>query len=144
MTKINESSELLTWKIHMARKNASRAISVFILILICAYFVFITLEDPLLTFASVFVLIMMVLPYYLPVTYVFTEDGITKKMFLSKQSRKWTEFHRYKTDKNNILLYTLKKESRLDNYRSFLILCDKNKEQVLEIVEKKITKNTSV
>lgn len=138
MTKLKDSPELLSWKIHMARRNPTRAIAVIILILICSYFIFFTLEDVFLTLISTFVLLVMVLPYYLPVTYILSEEGVTKKMLFSNQSRSWTEFHRYKRDKNAIQLYTLKRKSRLDNYRSFLLICDKNTEMVLEIVNKKI------
>lgn len=138
MNKIPESAELLSWNIHMARRNLSRSIAVAILILICSYFIFYTMEDFFFTFIATFVLIIMVLPYYLPTTYTLTEEGVTRKMLFSKQSRAWSEFNRYKSDKNTIQLYTMKKSSRLDNYRSFLLICNKNKEQVIEIIEKKL------
>ncbi len=138
MSKLKDSPELLSWKIHMARSNPTRAIAVIILILICSYFIFFTLEDVFLTLISTFVLLLMVLPYYLPVTYILSEEGVSKKMLFSNQSRSWKEFHRYKRDKNAIQLYTLKRKSRLDNYRSFLIICNKNKDEVMKIVQENI------
>ncbi|MEA2076421.1 MAG: hypothetical protein U9O95_00195 [Candidatus Marinimicrobia bacterium] len=138
MNKIPESAELLSWKIHMARRNPSRAIAVAILILICSYFIFYTMEDFFFTFIATFVLIIMVLPYYLPTTYMLTEKGVRRKMLFSNQSRAWSEFNRYDSNKNTIKLYTMKQSSRLDNYRSFLLICNKNKEQVIEIIEKKL------
>ena len=138
MNKIPDSPALLSWNIHMARRNPSRAIAVAILILICSYFIYYTMEDFFFTFIATFVLVMMVLPYYLPTTYTLTEEGVTRKMLFSKQHRAWSEFNRYNTDKNTIQLYTMKKKSRLDNYRSFLIICNKNKEQVIKIVENKL------
>ena len=144
MPENNERPVLMSWKVHMAKRNMSRAISVFILILICVYFVFQTLEDGFLTMISFFVLLVMVLPYYLPNTFTLTEEGVEKKMLFSKQKRKWSEFHRYEQGKNAINLYTLNKRSRLDNYRSFLIICDKNKDEVLEIVKRKIKKSDDI
>lgn len=138
MNKIPESAELLSWKIHMARRNPSRSIAVVILILICSYFIFYTMEDFFFTLIATFVLIIMVLPYYLPTTYTLTEEGVRRKMLFSNQSRAWSEFNRYDSDKNAIKLYTMKQSSRLDNYRSFLLICNKNKEQVIEIIEKKL------
>lgn len=143
MGKIKESPILLTWKVHLAKKNLSKAISVAILILICVYFIFITLHDGFMTLISFAILVLMVLPYYLPNTFILTEEGIIKKMLFSKKSRNWKEFARYKVGKNAIQLYTLKKESRLDNYRSFLIICDKNRDEVLRIVEQKIIKSSA-
>ena len=139
MSKIPESPELLSWKIHMARRNPSRAIAVAVLILICSYFIYYTMEDFFFTFIATFVLIIMVLPYYLPTTYILTEAGVRRKMLFSNQDRAWSEFNRYDTDKNTIKLYTMKQSSRLDNYRSFLLICNKNKEQVVEIVEKQLS-----
>ena len=138
MTKLPESPEILSWKIHMARRNPSRAIAVAILILICSYFIYYTMEDFFFTLIATFVLIIMVIPYYLPTTYLLTEVGVTRKMLFSKQSRAWSEFNRYNSDKNTIQLYTMKKSSRLDNYRSFLLICNKNKEQIIKIVENKL------
>ncbi|MCF7832494.1 MAG: hypothetical protein K9N05_02810 [Candidatus Marinimicrobia bacterium] len=138
MNKISDAPELLSWKIHMSRRNPSRAIAVVILILICSYFIFYTMEDFFFTFIATIVLIIMVLPYYLPTTFSLTEEGITRKMLFSKQSRAWNEFNRYDSDKNTIKLYTMKQSSRLDNYRSFLIICNKNKDDVMKIVQENI------
>ena len=138
---MEENKALLSWKIHMAKRNPARAVSVFILILICAYFIHVTMEDFFFTLVSTFVLIIMVLPYYLPTTYILTESGIEKKMLFSRQKRSWSEFNRYAVEKNIIKLFTMKKESRLDNYRSFLLICNKNKDEVLPIVKNKLQSN---
>lgn len=144
MDKNNESPVLISWTIHLARRNPARAISVLILILICAYFIHLTMEDFFFTLISTVVLLLMVLPYYLPTTFALSEEGISRKMLFSKQKRSWGEFNRYSVDKNTIKLYTMKKESRLDNYRSFLLICNKNKDEVLSIVDNKLSelKNT--
>ncbi|MBW6458396.1 MAG: hypothetical protein K0B52_04455 [FCB group bacterium] len=133
-----DTSSQLTWKVQLARRNLARSLSVAVLIVICVYFVLFTTQDILLTLAAFLILGIMVIPYYLPVTYTLTYSGITRKMLFSVQKRNWDEFHRYKTDKNSIMLYTMARPSRLDNYRSFLLICNKNKEDVLNIVKQKI------
>ena len=138
MNKIPDFPALLSWKIHMARRNPSRAIAVAILILICSYFIYYTMEDFFFTLIATFVLVVMVLPYYLPTTYTLTEEGVIRKMLFSNQHRSWREFNRYDTDKNTVKLYTMKQSSRLDNYRSFLIICNKNKDEVIKIVRENI------
>ena len=135
---MTETKILLSWKIHMAKRNPTRAISVLILILICAYFIQFTMEDLFFTIIAFFVLAIMVLPYYLPTTYVMTDEGIEKNMLFSKQKRSWSEFNRFAVEKNLIKLYTMKKKSRLDNYRSLLVICNKNKDEVLTIVKNKL------
>lgn len=132
------SDTLLTWKVQLARRNLARSLSVAVLILICVYFVFFTTRDALLTLIAFLILTIMVLPYYLPMTYTMTDSGVVRKMLFSTHKRSWDEFHRYKTDKNSIMLYTMTQPSRLDNYRSFLLICNKNKEEVLKIVQGKI------
>ncbi len=133
----SSSGILLQWKVWLAKKNPVRALSVAVLIMICAYFVLFTTEDLLLTSIAAAVLVIMVIPYYLPITFILTDDGIIKKLPFSKKTRRWDEFHRFASDKNMIKLYTMEKPSRLDNYRSFLLICNKNKEDVLQIVKKK-------
>lgn len=134
----NTSEVLFSWKIFLAARNPARAISAAVIILICVYFVHLTLQDLLLSMIAFTVLLLMVLPYYLPVRFILSEKGITKIMPFSKQFRRWEEFHRFDHDKNNIKLYTMNKESHLDNYRSFLLISGKHTEKVLEIVGRKI------
>ncbi|MBN2781483.1 MAG: hypothetical protein JXR21_05925 [Candidatus Marinimicrobia bacterium] len=129
---------LLTWKVQLARRNPARAISVLLLILICTYFVYFTLNDILLSLIAFLVLFLMVIPYYVPVTFILTDESIIRKMPFSKQVRFWNEFKRYDVDRNNIKLYTMSQSSRLDNYRSLLLICSKNAEDVLAIVREKI------
>jgi hypothetical protein len=138
MTGKSSSKELLSWSIFLARRNPVRAIAVASIIIICTYFVHLTLQDLLLSVIAFIVLVLMVIPYYLPVRFILTEEGIIKKMPLSRQFRRWTEFHRYDCDKKSIKLYTMNRVSRLDNYRAFLIIANKNLPQVLEIVRDKI------
>ncbi|MDD3966517.1 MAG: hypothetical protein WC372_02485 [Candidatus Neomarinimicrobiota bacterium] len=133
-----ESGALLSWKVLMAKNNPARALSVAVIIFICSYFVFLTMKDVLLTVIALLVLLIMVLPYYLPVSYILTEEMIVKKMPFSRQQRRWEEFRRFDTAGNAIKLYTMSRASRLDNYRSFLIICKQNRDQVLEIVHRKI------
>lgn len=139
----NTRHELISWKLYLAAQNPARAIAAAAIILICTYFVHLTLKDLLLSIIAFIVLFLMVLPYYLPVRFTLYEEGVGKKMPLSKQFRSWDEFHRYDHDKRNIKLYTMNRESRLDNYRSFLLITGKNTEKVIEIVRRKIPGETN-
>lgn len=143
MTDKNTGHELISWKVFLAAQNPARAVSAAVIILICTYFVHLTLKDILLSIIAFIVLLLMVLPYYLPVRFTLYEEGVGKKMPLSRQFRSWEEFHRFDHDKKNIKLYTMNRQSRLDNYRSFLLITGKNTEEVLEIVRRKIAKKTN-
>jgi len=128
----------------MAKRNPTRAVAVLILIFICAYFIHFTMEDLFFTIVALFVLLIMVLPYYLPTSFILTDEGVEKNMLFSKQKRSWSEFSRYSVEKNVIKLFTMKKESRLDNYRSLLIICNKNKDEVIAVVKEKTKAETKV
>ncbi|MDZ7821429.1 MAG: hypothetical protein U5N26_06240 [Candidatus Marinimicrobia bacterium] len=132
------SGVLLSWKVWLAKKNPARAVSVAVLILICAYFVFFTTGDLLLTVIGAAVLMIMVLPYYLPTTFILTEEEVIKKMLFSTRARRWEEFRRFRADKRSVKLFTMEKPSRLDNYRAFLLICNKNIDEVLRIVKDRI------
>ncbi|MDZ7795699.1 MAG: hypothetical protein U5N56_01050 [Candidatus Marinimicrobia bacterium] len=80
------SGTLLQWKVWLAKKNPVRALSVAVLIMICAYFVFFTTEDLLLTSIATAILVIMVIPYYLPITFILTDDKIIKRMPFSKKT----------------------------------------------------------
>lgn len=140
MDEHKESAVLLRWKILMAKRNPARAVAAAVIVLICTYFVFLTLRDVLLSAIALIVLLTMVLPYYLPTTFILTEEEVIKKMPLFRQKRRWEEFRRYDSEKAAIKLYTMRSASRLDNYRSFLIICPQNHDRVLEIVKRKIVK----
>jgi|GEM_PF-1085269 len=144
MTDVKNTHQLLSWKIHMAKRNPTRAVAVLILIFICAYFIHFTMEDLFFTIVALFVLLIMVLPYYLPTSFILTDEGVEKNMLFSKQKRSWSEFSRYSVEKNVIKLFTMKKESRLDNYRSLLIICNKNKDEVIAVVKEKTKAETKV
>lgn len=102
------------------------------------------MEDLFFTIVALFVLLIMVLPYYLPTSFILTDEGVEKNMLFSKQKRSWSEFSRYSVEKNVIKLFTMKKESRLDNYRSLLIICNKNKDEVIAVVKEKTKAETKV
>lgn len=139
MDEHKDTAVLLRWKILMAKRNPARAIAVAVIVLICTYFVFLTLQEVLLTVIALIVLLLMVLPYYLPMTYILTAEEVIKKMPFFRQKRRWEEFRRYDTSKNAIKLYTMSHVSRLDNYRSLLIICPNNHDRVLEIIQRKIS-----
>lgn len=133
----------MEWRIFLARQNPGKAVSVVILIFICAYLVQLGTEDLLLSLASFLVLFMAVSSYYVPVRYLFTDTHIYRLTIFSRQSRQWEAFHNYQSNGNYIRLTTMKKSSRLDNYRGMLLICPtRKKDEILAFVEAKIEKNS--
>ena len=141
MKKINEPI-LLQWRLFLAKQNPGKAVSVFFLIIICTWFVNQGTHDVFLTLATFFVLFMAVSSYYVPVTYIVTEEKIYKQSLFFRQSRNWSDFRRYEQQKSSIKLYTMARPSKLDNYRAFLVLCPVIKlKAFLTIADRKIHEN---
>lgn len=133
----------MEWRIFLAKQNRGKAVSVVILILICAYLVYLGTEDTLLSLASLLILFLAVSSYYVPVRYLFTDTHIYRLTQFSRQSRQWEAFHNYQINGNYIRLTTMTKASRMDNYRGMLLICPtRKKDEILAFIETKIEKKT--
>jgi len=129
---------LLSWKINMVKQNPAKGVSVAVFIIALSIFSGIAADNVLFVFLSFFILGLYVLPYYLPVTYTLTETSVMIKTGWMKKKREWGEFRRWEKSSKAIKLYTLKKPSRLDNYRAWLLRTGQKTEEVLTIVSEKI------
>jgi len=129
---------LMTWKIHMVKQNPGKGVSVFIFILAVSFFAGVAGESLIFLFLSLLVLGSYVLPYFVPVSYTLTEKGITIRTGWMTKERDWKEFRRWERSGNAIKLYTMKKPSRLDNYRAWLLRTGQKGDEVEAIVARKI------
>ncbi|HAE87335.1 TPA: hypothetical protein DCG86_04850 [Candidatus Marinimicrobia bacterium] len=129
---------LMTWKIHMVKQNPGKGIAVLIFILTVSFFAGVAGESLIFLFLSLLVLGSYVLPYFVPVSYTLTEKGITIRTGWMTKERDWKEFRRWERSGNAIKLYTMKKPSRLDNYRAWLLRTGQKGDEVEAIVARKI------
>ena len=81
-----------------------------------------------------------ILPYFLPTTYVLDDKGVKKKGLIMETRKLWEDFRSYYPDKNGVLLSPFVRPSRLENFRGLYIRFKENREEVLAIIEKNISK----
>lgn len=122
----------------MVKQNPGKGVSVFIFILAVSFFAGVAGESLIFLFLSLLVLGSYVLPYFVPVSYTLTEKGITIRTGWMTKERDWKEFRRWERSGNAIKLYTMKKPSRLDNYRAWLLRTGQKGDEVEAIVARKI------
>lgn len=122
----------------MVKQNPGKGVSVLIFILAVSFFAGVAGESLIFLFLSLLVLGSYVLPYFVPVSYTLTEKGITIRTGWMTKEREWKEFRRWERSGNAIKLYTMKKPSRLDNYRAWLLRTGQKGDEVEAIVARKI------
>lgn len=129
---------LMTWKIHMVKKNPAKGTVVFLFIVTLSFFAGVAANNVLFFFLSLFVLGVYVLPYFVPVTYTLTNKYIIIKTGWITKEREWKQFKRWEKSGNAIKLYTMKKPSRLDNYRAWLLRTGQKIDEIEAVVAQKI------
>ncbi len=122
----------------MVKQNPGKGIAVLVFIFTLSFFAAVAGENIVFFFISLFILGMYVLPYYLPVTYTLTDSSVIIKTGWIRKERPWREFRRWKRSGKAIKLYTMKRQSRLDNYRSWLLRTGQKTDDVEAVVSRKI------
>ncbi len=140
--KINYNNHtLLQWQIYPFKKNPLKGIVAGIFILMVSIYSGMLMNSILFSFIILIVFfIFVLLPYYFSTKFILTEKKIIIQNAFLKKEQKWEYFRRFDYDKKVIKIFTSLKASRLDNYRSFNLIFNNNREQVIEIVKRKIEK----
>lgn len=132
---------LLQWRIYPFKKNPLKGIVAGIFILMVSIYSGMLMNSILFSFIILIVFfIFVLLPYYFSTKFILTEKKIIIQNAFLKKEQKWEYFRRFDYDKKVIKIFTSLKASRLDNYRSFNLIFNNNREQVIEIVKRKIEK----
>lgn len=87
---------------------------------------------------SVVVLFISLARYFFPTRYELTEDAVTMKLLMVKQSRPWSYFRTFYKSARGVVLSPFLRPSRLDTYRGFHLLCYQNRDEVIEFVSTKL------
>jgi len=98
-------------------------------------------EMPLFYYIGVIFILVSLITYFIPTTYILNEDKITIQYWLIKIEKKYSDFGCYYQDKKGIMLSTFKKPRRLDPFRGTSLRFSKTKSEkpeLLKLLEKKI------
>ncbi len=133
-----DSSHVLEWVCHPAKKNLKITIlvSVFIVVLIAVvYFMTYSFWFGLLAFLILFG---SLASFYFPTHYRLTDDEIIIKTKAQTQKKSWSQYRTYYPDKNGVLLSPFVRPSRLENFRGLYIKFWYNKGEVVAFVKERI------
>ncbi len=123
----------LCWRVFLAKEHPIKTAIVGIFLFFLSIFI-LKVFGTFFLFVSLLVLFGTLNPYFVPISYEFTEEEIVVKKFYYTLRRPWKEFKRVELLKNGILLSPFKKRGFLDNFRGIHILFPKDKKLQLKIV----------
>ena len=86
------------------------------------------------------VLAISVAPFFVRTTYRLTPEGVEVTRLGRVERRPWSSFRRVRASEEIVQLSTLPKPSWLDAYRSYTILLDGNRAEVVDYVERMVGK----
>lgn len=139
--KTSEDKALLKWTTHPVRRRPLAALLVTIFIFVVAGMVFSMTESKAFAVLALVVLFLSLAKFYLPTRYMLTEKFVVIKTTTQKIEKKWSDYRSAYPDNNGILLSPFLSPSRLENFRGIFLIFDKNKDEVVAIVNKMIAKN---
>ncbi|MEA3500625.1 MAG: hypothetical protein U9R41_06400 [Candidatus Marinimicrobia bacterium] len=140
--KINYNNHtLLQWRIYPLKENPLKGTVAGIFILIVSIYSCMLMNNILFFFIILIVFfIFVLLPYYFPTKFILTDQKVIVQNGPFTKEHKWEYFRRFDYDKKMLKLYTSLSASRLDNYRALNLIFDNNRDQIIEIVKRKIEK----
>jgi hypothetical protein len=96
--KAEREDEPVSWVVWEARAHVARAAAVLALIFLLSAGVYFSLGDPRLSGLALLVLLIAVLPYYLPVRYTLDADGVQVDSLLGLRRKPWANLRVYFPD----------------------------------------------
>ena len=92
------AGERVSWVVWEARAHVATAAAVLALILMLSAGVYFSLGDPRLAGLALVVLLIAVLPYYLPARYTLDPDGVLVESILGNRRKPWANLKVYFPD----------------------------------------------
>ena len=100
-------------------------------------------DAPLYYFLGVFILLIGIIPYFIPTSYYFFENGLLIQYPIVKIEKLYSDFGCFYADKMGIMLSTYKIPRRMDTFRGQSIRFSKSaneRQQILNFLKEKIGK----
>lgn len=94
----NPEGNQVTWVVWEAREHLGRAVGVLLLILLVSAGVRFSLGDPYLGGLALVVLLIAVLPYYLPSRYTVDDEGVGVESLIGNRRKPWANLKVYFPD----------------------------------------------
>ena len=131
-------SVLLSWSTHPAAARPLVTTLVILFLIVLAALVYLLTYSAIFTVIAALILYGSLTQYFTKTIYEFTDTKVRVKYVVNKIEKEWTQYRSYYADKNGVLLSPFPSPSRLENFRGLFIRFAGNKDQVMEIVRRKI------
>ncbi len=135
-----ESSQVLEWVCHPAKKNPKVTIIVSIFIAVLIVVVYFITYSPWFCLLAFLILFGSLASFYFPTHYRLTDKEIIIKTKAQTLIKKWSQYRTYYPDKNGVLLSPFVRPTRLENFRGLYIKFWYNKDEVVAFVKEQIEK----
>jgi hypothetical protein len=129
---------LLSWSTHPAKARPLVTTSVILFLVALAVLVYLLTYSIIFTVIAALILYGSLTQYFTKTTYEFTDTKVCVKYVVNKIEKEWAQYRSYYADKNGVLLSPFAGPSRLENFRGLFIRFGGNKDQIMEIVRRKI------
>jgi len=130
----------MEWISFPAREEPKKSASVAIFIVIFSFLIGIEWGG-IFGILSIILLLLSLLPYFTPTHYTLNEDEIIVKKAFYTIKKQWKNIRSFYPDKNGVLLSPFSEETRLENYRGMYLRFNKNREEVISFLKKKLGKS---
>ena len=130
---------LYAWTSFPFADRPLRSVMVCFVIALVAYILWqlavVTWEQPLFYVLGLFILLGGLLPYFVPTSYYFYEEGFKVQYPIFKIEKPYKEYGCFYVDKMGIMLSTFKIPRRLDSFRGQSIRFSKTESERDDIIE---------
>lgn len=142
----NSEREELIYSVQPVCENKLLSLVLVVILLLISFGVYLFSHgDPLITFVSLLLLFGGLSPYFLVTRYELSTRGITQKRGSLKIEKKWQEFRSYHIGKKIIQLSPFDYPTRLESFRSMIVLLTKeNRDGVIDFVQAHIKVDQTV
>lgn len=114
--------DALAWRVWLLRAHPRRGALAILVCLLTISFAWALSESALLTAVAGLLLVASLSQFLLPTHFALDAESLRVRNLLYRRTRRWSEFRGYARAGNRLKLLTLPPGSRLDNYRSLLLL----------------------
>lgn len=92
-------------------------------------------SDPALTVLAVIVLVVPLVPFFVPTGYLLTPEGVEIRRPWKTRRRSWQDFRTVRTGGDLLLLSPFERRTWLERIRGEVLVLEDNRGEVLEYVE---------
>ena len=129
-----EDQAILSWTVHLARKQPARAIVSLAFISVAAAAGF-ALAGPFVAVLAVGVMVASLADFLFPVRYTITHEKASCRMLVNRTEIRWADVKRCYLDDFGVKLSPLDQRSRLEAFRGVYLRFADNKDEVIETVK---------